>query len=585
VGKAGDAPKNGRQSREAAGRLAGKHGDLTSRRVTRASLQPLQEVTAGRTCNASTLVRLAFPERDRSLAVMPHCPFAPDGRFAAVVLLLAGVLPAARAAAPLTAGGRALLAASLGQGDALWDEQASLLRSIPEPGTRTPSHPSRGTAWYALGLMMRNGPGDRARSLRAFDAVMALQYRQPAVAWDGTFARNAEDPTPPAKARMWKDYDPNWREFIGTVLALALEEYSDAIPADEQARMRETIRRAVEGELHEKRLVPTYTNIALMHGFLWADAGRRLDRPAWVRDAEAWTETVHRAFTAHGTFDEFNSPTYYGVDLYGLALLRQHGTTPRLRELGAEMEAGLWRDIAQFYHAGLRNLCGPFDRAYGMDMTRYVSLVGLWIGLELPVDPPLPPIAPKMEHGHDFLFAPCFALLGARIPDEARPAFASFQGERLLTRTISNTERVATAWLGRDLMIGAESTGRTRAVTGPAAQFHPATIHWRTSDGGIGWIALVQSPPVDARASRGELSIATKGDCVVRISCAAVTPAQIGRDRWQLPGLELHVTADGEATARDGSDHTVDVTFRGVSRIVFHVETGATASDARHHSS
>ena len=32
------------------------------------------------------------------------------------------------------------------------------------------------------------------------------------------------------------------------------------------------------------------------------------------------------------------------------------------------MLAELWRDIARFYHPAMRNLCGPFDRAYGLDL-------------------------------------------------------------------------------------------------------------------------------------------------------------------------------------------------------------------------
>jgi hypothetical protein len=38
-----------------------------------------------------------------------------------------------------------------------------------------------------------------------------------------------------------------------------------------------------------------------------------------------------------------------------------------------------WRDIGQFYHAGLRNLAGPFTRACGIDMLHYINLTGLWI--------------------------------------------------------------------------------------------------------------------------------------------------------------------------------------------------------------
>jgi hypothetical protein len=49
-----------------------------------------------------------------------------------------------------------------------------------------------------------------------------------------------------------------------------------------------------------------------------------------------------------------NRRSNFGVDLYGLALWRSYGSTPRLRACGSEMEAGLWRDIANLYQPELR---------------------------------------------------------------------------------------------------------------------------------------------------------------------------------------------------------------------------------------
>ena len=41
--------------------------------------------------------------------------------------------------------------------------------------------------------------------------------------WHGTYARFAEWPEPTDGAVEWVDYDPNWRQFVGTTLALVLE--------------------------------------------------------------------------------------------------------------------------------------------------------------------------------------------------------------------------------------------------------------------------------------------------------------------------------------------------------------------------
>ena len=60
-------------------------------------------------------------------------------------------------------------------------------------------------------------------------------------------------------------------------------------------------------------------------------------------------------------------------------------------------------------------------------------------------------------------------------------------------------ERTATAWIGKNVIFGGEITGKTRDA-GTTTQFHPATVQWRTPSGEVGWVQLVECPPVDATA-------------------------------------------------------------------------------------
>ena len=117
---------------------------------------------------------------------------------------------------------------------------------------------------------------------------------------------------------------------------------------------------------------------------------------------------IEALFRQQQGFSEYNSPTYYGVDLWALALWRG-SASPLLQTAGLRLEAALWRDIADFYHPGLYNLCGPYDRAYGMDMMRYASLLGLWLwwgcGAAAFPDPTRP-----FGHAHDFCATPLLAL-------------------------------------------------------------------------------------------------------------------------------------------------------------------------------
>ncbi|NUP65729.1 MAG: hypothetical protein HOW71_26580 [Nonomuraea sp.] len=106
-------------------------------------------------------------------------------------------------------------------------------------------------------------------------------------------------------------------KFIGLTLLTVLARHEKDLPADLRDALDAALRLAAEGS-HRREVDPAYTNIALLKTLL-------------------------------------------------------------LVRLGAEMEAGLRRDITRYYHPGLRNLCGPFDRAYGMDMTRHVAGLGQWL--------------------------------------------------------------------------------------------------------------------------------------------------------------------------------------------------------------
>jgi hypothetical protein len=504
-----------------------------------------------------------------------------------VFLLLGLLLSSATSAAPpspapavLNAHGQALLAASVRFGDRLWDDRAALLWSSATPAAdKTRHHMVRETAWYALGLMLRDAPGDRARSLRALDTILAQQIDDPGQPWNGTFFRSPEEPQPGQFSQRWFEYDPNWRQFIGTAFAVFLLEYPDRLSAELRARLEDSIRRAVEGEIQEKRLVPSYTNIAIMHGFLWTFAGQRLNRADWVTAGEAWATAVYDGFKVNNTFEEYNSPTYYGVDLHGLALWRALGPTDHLRRLGSEMEAALWRDIALFYHAGLRNMAGPFDRAYGMDMTRYVSLTGVWLGLELdPAIAPLPDVSGPMDHAYDFVGASGYAILGAKIPADALPHFLRFQGERQVTRIIT-PQRTATAWLGEKVIIGGEITSLSRSAGATSRTiFYPATIHWRTPGGAIGWIWLRDTPRIDARASKNTLTVTAIGDSIFRLSAPGLTAANLTRDRWTLPGLTVDIETDANGFTVTPGEDFIEVQYREATHYVLRTTTTAAAT-------
>ncbi len=446
----------------------------------------------------------------------------------------------------LDANARDLFDASLSWMESRWDEAAGLLWDSDESKLTSPHHTVRNSIWYAFGLLMRHRPADNVRAVRVIETVLNYQFDASGRVFHGTFYRAPEEPYPPADAVIWRDYDPNWREFIITALALALTEYADRLPAGLVHKIDTAMRRAIVGA-QARGLSASYTNIALMYAFMLCFGGKRFDEPAWFEEGERMAREVYRLFKQHDAFAEYNSPTYYGVDIYALVLWRSYpAISPLLVQLGGEMESLLWRDLAQFYHADLRNLAGPYDRSYGMDMRHYASVLGIWIRLALDKShAPFPETDHPFEHDHDISFVPLIAFLGADVPADAREYLRAFRGERQIERTISDSpRRVVTTWLGIDRMIGGEFTSRSVPQSN---QLHPATIHWRIDGDQVGWLRVIYQKPVDARASKNRLEIETTSEIAFLVHAPGALSDHIEPSSWRLPRLGLRIKTNAES--------------------------------------
>jgi hypothetical protein len=379
--------------------------------------------------------------------------------------------------------------------DDLWDDDTALLWAV-----RRDRHLVRETGLYALGLLRR---GDAVRAERALRAMIAQQFPMDGAPYEGTFRRAPEEADPPDEPTMWIHYDPNWRQFIGTNFAVIIDQHADALPVAVVDDLRASIDRCVSGE-PDDRVAAAYANIALMKAWLDTWAGR-------IEIGESLARATYAHFDKHGTFLEYNSPTYYGIDLGALAMWRTSGNAT-LRDLGSDIEQRLWRDIARFYHAGLRNLCGPYDRAYGMDMTAHATPLGLhiWsaVGRELA---PFPDTSVRFSHPHDVCFGPLVAAVPSKVPADVLDHLERFRAERHIEQTVSDDpSRVVTAWLGEDAMIGGWS-GPTSGIG--FFQHAHGTIH--TPDG---WLRLHAQTPAAAVASPRTLEIAADGAIALEVS-------------------------------------------------------------------
>lgn len=520
--------------------------------------------------------------------------------------------------------------------DDAYDERARLIRSYEDPARQD----TRGSAHYALGLLLRDEGQDRKRACAVIGQVLDMQFDCPEEIYHGTFrtspdaphppvggypwkrfapgtayyldrtleaiadrlaAAVAADPAIPAEATdprkvkrmfkaaasevlppVWDSYDPNWREFIASAFAVILSLFEPKLPPDLVRRMDEAMVRAVEGSI-DRRLsdaVPMNTNIELMHIFIAHYYGHRFREASWISHALDQAESSLERYARFGTLAEFNTTTYYGVDLTVLGLWRRFGRSDRLLQIGRELERGLWENIALYYNANLENLCGPYARAYDMEMLEHSS-IGVFVYLLL---------GEGYEHlarvncetCHDVMIA----LVGVEAPPEVVPYFVSHQRDRMVQkRFIELCERddpqantnlcTAKAWIGENRMIGAMSGSRNTN-----GQLHPATMHWRDERGdryalrllrreaGEGWNTHLRGIVFEADVTPHSLVVDVRLDADVPIDVLfeirgpALYEASIEPTRWRLPGLDCRVEADAPESVVALSDGAAEISYR-----------------------
>jgi len=201
-----------------------------------------------------------------------------------------------------------------------------------------------------------------------------------------------------------------------------------------------------------------------------------------------------------------------------------------------------------------------------------VSLVGLWLRTTLGAEAaPFPRIGGRMIHSDDMQYASLFALLGTEMPKEALVSFRKFGTEHQIRRELPRN-RVATAWIGKDFMLGGEATGGTRETSG---QYVPATAYWKTPNGETAWMALAQGPRSDSRVDKRTLYVTGIGDFTFRVSAPGSDAGQVRRDVWALPGMTVHVASDAADMAVTRVDGYLDITCREATRFELRFESNA----------
>ncbi len=409
-------------------------------------------------------------------------------------------------------------------GHDVWDDTTTRA-FIQEHGTRS-------ATFHTIGMLLRNRAADRENAQMIIRELLDLQYNTPGEPFHGVWRTGVSTDR----------RDQNWREFVGTGLIVAREHFGEVMAPDLIRDIDAALVRAAEGAI-QRDVSPEYTNIALMSAFLLDYTGHLVSNPGFRERGRSKAGAILDLFSRYNTFTEFNSPTYYGVNLMALGMWRELGKSVELRDGARTIESALWADIARFYHAGLKNLCGPYTRSYGMDMTRYNALLGMCIamGLEGPEHAPVPQ---TKERPFEWAYAPLFALLNVQPPEDVMPAFKTFGEPRHLLKRIPYRDRVfqAQALLETDWMMGA-STGMLRRWE----QLCPGTVHWSATPGGeLSWLLVHGENAASVNINDQSLYISlpqpdAEHPLRILVHTPEMQPERFGTDTWTLRGMTFDI--------------------------------------------
>lgn len=409
----------------------------------------------------------------------------------------------------LTGEAKAMMEDSMAWMDNFFDPKENLIFEVQSDAAM--NHETLESVWYAVGLLARNGNQgqDVSHAEGIITRVIDDQYKDPADIWFGVYTKEPEEPyvgTAPYPATRYGSWDPNWYDFVGTAFVTIYEEFGPILSASTKEYMLESMvnssignsRRG--GDVDGDNLWPAYSNPAIMRAATTTWTGVKTGNKTMQAEGEGYAQQIIDLWDLHKTLSEFNSPTYTGISLFGLTLWGKYmPKSSILAQRGPDIFRGTFSTVAQLWHAGMRNLAGPWDRSYSFNMQTSLGHLSLLlapiIGREesgLRQNPWI------MSHARDWCWASLIAVhaeyFTSLVPQNVKKMLKEFSPHtwrgQVYYPPFDLETRNITTWLGEKLMIGAQSY-HTTSSNGPDdnnEQFHPAVAQWTYNNGDIGWL-------------------------------------------------------------------------------------------------
>ena len=386
----------------------------------------------------------------------------------------------------------------------------------------------------AEALLFRNGNGDKENAITILKWLLKYQYQDEKSSHYGMWQTNATNDR----------LDQNWREFIGCDLIIIYHYYKNTLPKEVVEAIEYGLVHAAKGAM-KRDVTPYYSNISIMSAFLMEYVGTRFKRDELKQAGLKKARDIFNLQQSNGSYSEYNSPTYYGVTLIGIALWRELAFSEEMKKMGTSLEKELWHETAQLYNANLQNMVGPYFRAYGMDMQKYNAIIGLWMAVALDNAnlAPIPGIKGG-KNGEMSNLTPIFHL-GLSIPEGDLAEFRSFSKPRYIAKIVPNTYtgdslKKVTHQIEKDWMMGG-LWGNLRKWD----QIKVGTLHWKMADGSVGWLLVPGNGKTNVKVSKKQMGIyladAKTKEIELFIYSKGTSPAHFTDKMWKLSAMDLAV--------------------------------------------